>query len=184
MSKCHLEGGWSVWISSGDGTPRWGGVNPSSIGGVLVYTLPRDLDTVSMPHGSADLQCLPQRHIDDIKGCARKEVAESLLGHLDKCVGQRKAYYTPFLHTGIQHEHSPGAVFTHQYIGSIVPISSDVFIRQSGRPGVEWSSMIVIGPSLVPSHGLHLRGRIWPYTCKFSSGGSMRPAYKIASAYI
>ena len=63
-------------------------------------------------------------HVDDINGIATKEVAESLLKHFNDQVGQGKADYNSSLHAGIQHEHSAGQVFTHQYvyIDSITPI--------------------------------------------------------------
>ena len=77
-----------------------------------------------------NLQCLLSVHVDDIKGTAPKAVAESLLAHLNASVGSCKADYGSFLHTGIQHEHSPGVVFTHQYVyvDSVKPISSDLYI--------------------------------------------------------
>ena len=81
-------------------------------------------------------------HVDDIKGCARKGVAESLLVHLNKFVGQCKADYTSFLHTGIQHEHSSGAVYAHQYvyIDSMLAIDCNLFIGQAEEAecGVEF----------------------------------------------
>ena len=53
-----------------------------------------------------------------------------MLAHLNKLVGQCKAEYCSFLHTGIQHEHSPGEVFTHQYvyIESITPIDAALLV--------------------------------------------------------
>ena len=75
------------------------------------------------------MQCLLSVHVDDIKGAATKEVAASLLKHLNEKVGQCKADYGSFMHTGIQHEHSAGEVFTHQYvyIDSITPIDTTLF---------------------------------------------------------
>ena len=67
--------------------------------------------------------------VGDTNGTAPKELAEPLFLHLNKMVGQRKVDYGSFLHTGIQHEHSPRAVFTHQYvyIDSLTPIEGCLF---------------------------------------------------------
>ena len=75
-----------------------------------------------------NLQCLLSVHVDDINGTAPKSVAESLLRHLNGNVGQCKTDFDSFLHIGIQHEHSRGCVFTHQYVyvGSISPIKSEI----------------------------------------------------------
>ena len=69
-------------------------------------------------------QCLLSVHVDDIKGAATREIAESLLKHFNVKVGQCKADYNSSLHICIQHEHSAGRVFIHQYvyIDSITPI--------------------------------------------------------------
>ena len=71
-------------------------------------------------------------HVYDITGTAQKDVAEPLLKHLDGKVGQCKADCGSCLHTGIQHEHSPLSVFTHQcvYIDSFTPIGSGLFNRK------------------------------------------------------
>ena len=52
-----------------------------------------------------------------------------MLKHLNAKVGQCKADYDNFIHTGIQHDHSAGQVFIHQYvyIDSITPIDSTLF---------------------------------------------------------
>ena len=63
-----------------------------------------------------NLQCLLSVHVDDIKGTATKEVAEALLKLLNNKVGQCMADYDNFIHTGIQHDHTAGQVFTHQYV--------------------------------------------------------------------
>ena len=75
-------------------------------------------------------ECLLPVHVDDIKGTARKDVADPLLSHLNRSVGQCKAGYGSFLHTGIQHEHRPGEVFTNQhvYTGSVAPTEARLFI--------------------------------------------------------
>ena len=74
--------------------------------------------------------CLPSVHVDDIKGTARRDVAEPLLAHLNELLGQCKADYSCFLHTGIQHEHPPGFVFTHQhvYIDSTTPSDKQLLV--------------------------------------------------------
>ena len=73
-------------------------------------------------------QCVLSVRVDDAKGCARKPFAEPLLKHLDESVGRCKAAYSSFLHTGVQHEHSLGAVFPHDhvYIESIVPVDNNL----------------------------------------------------------
>ena len=70
------------------------------------------------------LKCLLSMHVGDIKGAAVRKTTDSLLAHLDEMVGPCKADCGNFLHTGIQHEHNPGVVYTHQYvyIGNITPI--------------------------------------------------------------
>ena len=67
--------------------------------------------------------------VDDIKGTAPKEVADSLLNRLNDSVGQCKADYESFLHIGTQHKHTSGSVLTHQYvyIDSISPIKSELY---------------------------------------------------------
>ena len=76
----------------------------------------------------ANLQCLLSVRVGDVKGTAPKHVAESLLSHLNASVGQCKADCNSFLHICIQHEHSSGSVFTHQYVyvDSIQPIKSQL----------------------------------------------------------
>ena len=49
-------------------------------------------------------------HVGDVKGTAPKEVADSLLRHLNDSVGRCKADYGAFFHIGIQHEHKFCAV--------------------------------------------------------------------------
>ena len=75
---------------------------------------------------TGNLQCLLCVHADDTKGAATKETAESSLKHLNSKVGQCKADCNSSRHTGIQHEHSPGAVLTHQHvcIDGITPVDS------------------------------------------------------------
>ena len=76
-----------------------------------------------------NLQCPLSVHVDDIKGTAPKEIADSLLKHLNDTVCRCKADCASFLHIGIQHESAPGSAFIHQcvYIGSIKPIDADSF---------------------------------------------------------
>ena len=77
---------------------------------------------------SGNLLCLLSAHVDDIKGTAPKEVSDSPLRHLNESAGQCKVDCSSFLHIGIQHEHSPGVVFTRQYVyvDSIQPIRSEL----------------------------------------------------------
>ena len=86
-------------------------------------------------YNKGNLQCLFSVHVDDIKGVATRDVVDPLLKHLNTIVGQRKTYYISSLHTGMQHEHSSGAVFTHQcvYIGSITPIDTLLLIGNGGE---------------------------------------------------
>ena len=51
----------------------------------------------------------------EIDTCKKNELfaATPPLEHLKDTVGQCKADWGPFLHSAIQHEHSPGGVFTH-----------------------------------------------------------------------
>ena len=63
-------------------------------------------------------------HVDDIKGTATRQNADSGLAYLNSKVGNCKADYGSFPHTGIQHEHSPWEVYIHQCacIDGITPI--------------------------------------------------------------
>lgn len=72
--------------------------------------------------------CLLPLHVDDVQVTARRQAVESSFAHFNKLVGQRKADYGCSLRTGIQHEHSPGVVFTHQcvYTGSIILIRAEL----------------------------------------------------------
>ncbi len=71
------------------------------------------------------LKLLLSTHVDDLKGVARRQVAEQLLKHLETHFGPCKAEWGTFLHTGIKHMHSPGRVECHQndYIDSLRPMS-------------------------------------------------------------
>ena len=73
-----------------------------------------------------NLLCLLSVHVDDIKGCAAKGIADSLLKQLNEKVGQCKAESTCFLHTGIQREAKPGEICAHHYvyIDSVTPIDA------------------------------------------------------------
>ena len=68
-------------------------------------------------------------HVDNVKGTAPKEAAAPLFCHLNASVGQCKADYGSFLHTGMQHEHSRGRVFTHQYayVDSMSPVKTEFY---------------------------------------------------------
>ena len=70
------------------------------------------------------LTMIASAHVDDIKGAARKEIAEALLAHLEKHFGPCKAEWTSFMHVGIQHDHKSGEVYCHQnaYIEALRPL--------------------------------------------------------------
>lgn len=75
-------------------------------------------------------KCLLSVHVGDIKGTAARQTADSLLAHLNDKVSECKVDCGNFLLTGIQHEHSHGFVYTHQYvhIDSATPIESIMLI--------------------------------------------------------
>lgn len=81
---------------------------------------------IPQEHKAGNPQCLLSVHVDDIKGAASKDVADSLLKHLNAKVGQRKEDYNSLFRTGAQHESSPGVVLIHQYdyIGSVTLIDA------------------------------------------------------------
>ena len=86
-------------------------------------------------HEPGKLRCLLSAQVGDINGVAPRDVADSLLAHLNQEVCQRKADYGSFLHTGMQHQHSPGVVFTHRcvYVGSITPMLSSSLIGKENE---------------------------------------------------
>lgn len=61
-----------------------------------------------------NLLCMLSVHVDDIMGAARKEIAELLLQHFHRVVGQCEADCCSVLHAGVQRKHSPGVVCTRQ----------------------------------------------------------------------
>ena len=67
-------------------------------------------------------------HVDDMKGGARREVADSLLKHLEREVGQCKIDWNVYSHTGGEHEHTPGVHWSHQrpYIAMLRPIATEL----------------------------------------------------------
>lgn len=79
-----------------------------------------------------NLQCLLSEHVGDIKSRARKPVADLLLSHLNESAGQCKADCGAFFNIGVQHEHSPGVVFTHRcvYVDSIQRVKSDLYAEK------------------------------------------------------
>ena len=65
------------------------------------------------------------------------QVAEPLLKHLGFAVSTCKAEFASFTHTGIQHEHKVGEVYTHQltYVDAIKPIATNLYSGQvDGKP--------------------------------------------------
>lgn len=85
-------------------------------------------NTMPQKYAPGNLQCLLSLHVGDMIDTARKDTADPLLAHPNKTVGQRKTNCNSFIHTGTQHEHTAGVVFTHScaYINSITPIDSSV----------------------------------------------------------
>lgn len=85
-------------------------------------------------HQFGNFKCLPSVYVGDIKGNAARDVADPVLVYLNHKVGRCKPDCGSFLHTGMQHEHSPGFVFTHQYfhVDSGTPINSQMFADQEG----------------------------------------------------
>ena len=77
-----------------------------------------------------NFRCLLSVHVGDLTGIAPRHVTDSLLAHLNDTVGQCKADCGHFLHTGIQHEHSPRVVFTHLcvYVGNITVIEHSLLV--------------------------------------------------------
>ena len=74
--------------------------------------------------------CLLPAFVGDIEGAARRQLAGPLLEHLNKSVGRCNVDCGSFSRTGMQHEHSPGVVFTpqHVYIDSITPIDVGLLV--------------------------------------------------------
>ena len=72
----------------------------------------------------AALKCVLSTHVDDLKGAARRHVAEDLLKHLERHFGKCKSEWGSFTHTGIAHEHTPGQVICHQhaYVDALRPM--------------------------------------------------------------
>ena len=89
--------------------------------------------TEPQEYKKGSLQCLLSVRVDDTNGIATREVAYSLLKHLNNIVGHCKTDYVSFLHIGMQHEHSSGEVLIHQcvYIDSITPIDTSLLIGKS-----------------------------------------------------
>ena len=77
-------------------------------------------------------------HVDDLKGAARREVAKSLLDHLEKAFGPCKADYNRFVHTGIEHEKTERGVMCHQngYIDNMKPLPT------AGFSGLDDSTLV------------------------------------------
>ena len=86
----------------------------------------------------ATLHCILTAHVDDLKGAARKEVAKSLLEHLEKAFGPCKADYNRFVHTGIEHEKTERGVMCHQngYIDNIKSLPT------AGFSGLDDSTLV------------------------------------------
>ena len=61
------------------------------------------------------LLCLLSAHVDDLKGGAPRKIAEELLSYLNKAVGECKANWIEFVHTGIQHSQTKLGIHCHQF---------------------------------------------------------------------
>ena len=46
-------------------------------------------------------------HVDDMKGASKRKVAQALLDHTLKTVGDCTADVAKLAHTGVHHEHTP-----------------------------------------------------------------------------
>ena len=70
------------------------------------------------------LRLILSAHVDDLKGGARKAVAQDLLQYLEKHFGTCKAEFKCFIHTGVYHEMHADGIFCHQwkYIEELVPL--------------------------------------------------------------
>eukprot|EP00973_Karenia_brevis_P060676 8438197-Karenia_brevis.AAC.1 len=66
-------------------------------------------------------------HVDDLKGAARREMAEKLLKHLEDLVGRCSQEWKTFTHTGIEHEETQAGVYAHQgsYAKQLQPMSME-----------------------------------------------------------
>ncbi len=70
------------------------------------------------------LTLIVSTHVDDLKGGARKEVAQELLKFLEAEFGECKKEYDNFTHCGVIHERRADGVFNHQwpYAAALQPI--------------------------------------------------------------
>ena len=60
------------------------------------------------------LELILSTHVDDLKGGARKAIAEKLLKFLNDKFGACKAEWNRFTHTGVEHERSEEGIYCHQ----------------------------------------------------------------------
>lgn len=65
------------------------------------------------------------------RNCSNGQIVDSSLANLNAVVGQCKAECGTFMHIGIQHQHKPCEVYTHQntYIEGLKPIDGDLLIE-------------------------------------------------------
>ena len=61
------------------------------------------------------LKLILSAHVGDLKGAARREIAEELLKHLEKSFGTCKAEWQDFMHTGVQHTRTKAGILCHQF---------------------------------------------------------------------
>ena len=75
-------------------------------------------------------------HVDDLKGGARRELAQALLQHMNTEVGDCKSEWDEFTHTGVQHTHKAGHHWAHQsqYVGQLRPLN---ITKHKGKPDAE-----------------------------------------------
>ncbi len=60
------------------------------------------------------LRMVLSTHVDDLKGTAKRKVAESLLSYMESKLGSCTVAWQCFVHTGIQHSMSADGVYCHQ----------------------------------------------------------------------
>ena len=67
-----------------------------------------------MQNRKQKLELILSTHVDDLKGGARKAIAEKLLKFLNDKFGTCKAEWNRFTHTGVEHERTTKGIYCHQ----------------------------------------------------------------------
>jgi hypothetical protein len=126
---CH-EAESHVAKTTGDTAARRTQIQPETIEEKMVRERAAEQE---VPHSPPErwltntrlkLKIVLSTHVDDLKGGARKEVAEALLKHLELRFGPCKNEWKSFMHTGVQHELTADGLFCHQwkYISQLKPL--------------------------------------------------------------